>query len=71
MEKKDFAAAAANNSMLNGVNISFMEGIQEFEPQYVDEYVEYCVARELDLNEESAYEFLEMKHQLMEENMDN
>ena len=71
METKDYAAAAANNPMLTGVNISYLEGIQEFEPQYVDEYMDYCVERQLDLNEDTAYEFLEMKHQLMMENMDN
>ena len=71
MEKKDYAAAAANNPMLEGVNISYLKGIEEFEPQYVDEYMEYCVERQLDLNEDSAYEFLEMKHQIMMENMDN
>ena len=71
MEKKDYAAAAANNPILDGVNISYLKGIEEFEPQYVDEYVEYCVERQLDLNEDSAFEFLEMKHQIMMENMDN
>ena len=39
MEKKDYAAAAAQNAVLDNVNISYLEGIQEFEPQYVDEYV--------------------------------
>jgi hypothetical protein len=71
MEKKDYAAAAAQNAVLDNVNISYLEGIQEFESQYVDEYVEYCIERQLELNEDSAYEFLEMKHQLMMENMDN
>jgi hypothetical protein len=71
MEKKYYAAAAAQNAVLDNVNISYLEGIQEFEPQYVDEYVEYCIERQLELNEDSAYEFLEMKHQLMMENMDN
>ena len=71
MEKKDYAAAAAQNAVLDNVNISYLKGIQEFEPQYVDEYVEYCIERQLELNEDSAYEFLEMKHQLMMENMDN
>jgi hypothetical protein len=71
MEKKDYAAAAAQNAVLDNVNISYLEGIQEFEPQYVDEHVEYCIERQLELNEDSAYEFLEMKHQLMMENMDN
>lgn len=71
MEKKDYAAAAAKNPMLDRVNISYLEGIEAFEPQYVDEYMEYCVERQLDLNEDSAYEFLEMKHQIMMENMDN
>ena len=71
MENKDYAAAAAQNAVLDNVNISYLKGIQEFEPQYVDEYVEYCIERQLELNEDSAYEFLEMKHQLMMENMDN
>lgn len=71
MEKKDYAAAAANNPMLDGVNISYLAGIEEFEPQYVNEYMEYCIERQLDLNEDSAFEFLEMKHQIMMENMDN
>jgi len=71
MEKKDYAAAAANNPMLNGVNISYLQGIEEFEPQYVDEYMEYCLDRQLDLNEDTAYEFLEMKQKIMEENMEN
>ena len=71
MEKKDYAAAAANNPMLNGVNISYLQGIEEFEPQYVDEYMEYCLDRQQDLNEDTAYEFLEMKQKIMEENMEN
>lgn len=71
MEKKDYAAAAVQNAVLDNVNISYLERIQECEPQYVDEYVEYCIERQLELNEDSAYEFLEMKHQLMMENMDN
>ena len=71
MAEKDFDEAVAKNPILNGVNVSFLEGIQQFEPQYIDEYTDYCIAHELDLNEDSAFEFLEMKQQLMEEFMDN
>jgi len=60
-----------SKQLMAGVDISFLEGIQQFEPQYVNEYMEYCVARELDLNDDSAMEFLEMKYEMMMEDMFN
>lgn len=71
MEKTTYQNEDDLVQMYQDGKISLVEYIEMYTPEWQEEYLSFCIERDVEMNESSALDFLEKKGKELEDAMEN